>query len=570
MPIIIRTCLIPFLLLLTTSEINQVAAQSASAAASPAKQKDSFNVLLINGGSAVIDPRPFRRMTNTMYGYTLSGSNNPVSGVKVTTTSPSVSYTGNCFLNPINILTYEVAAQTQDNVAQLFSNKKLNGGIKVAVGYNYLLPYNSGTYDRRQIALIKKRQNAFRSEKQAVYLTLDTAVILKHLLTDTLDEKYTFDTLINKVTAEIFDLSTRARIYDLRVNRDKKFYLNPKNEASKTDPSYVDIQAISKQFSKAMKEVNETVASLARKAQIIEAVKNLAARLMNSFLKAPATSDPLPENWIFDKYKTELGSTYAKKVDELYQKVSGILELNRRGVPMTLVSRLDDSEINLTDQFWLKKAIGWMNVSVGYTNNSYTMYDTMLTPISKKLFDTTVGQLALTVSYNHLTKYKSPNAFFYYTLGAGITGVNTIGDVGISKFNYSNNTFVDSAAGAQILSTKSGQAYKGNLKKGFGYKLAGEFYIKPWKSKVVPGIYTRLEFDHGDVWTNQNVLTASLGAVINISNADKPDSKNLVTIIPYINLSNIAKTYKDVDKTKTLAFNEKLMFGIKVGVPIYY
>jgi hypothetical protein len=58
-----------------------------------------------------------------------------------------------------------------------------------------------------------------------------------------------------------------------------------------------------------------------------------------------------------------------------------------------------------------------------------------------------------------------------------------------------------------------------------------------------------------------------IGIVWNVVSNDK-DSKNVLTIVPYMGWSNLMKEYKNASKTIDKKLSEVFSAGVKFGIPV--
>jgi len=49
---------------------------------------------------------------------------------------------------------------------------------------------------------------------------------------------------------------------------------------------------------------------------------------------------------------------------------------------------------------------------------------------------------------------------------------------------------------------------------------------------------------------------------------NEKDSKNVLTIVPYMNWSNLLKEFKDVGKTQEKKLADLFSVGVKFGIPV--
>ncbi|RKR81880.1 hypothetical protein BDD43_2041 [Mucilaginibacter gracilis] len=114
---------------------------------------------------------------------------------------------------------------------------------------------------------------------------------------------------------------------------------------------------------------------------------------------------------------------------------------------------------------------------------------------------------------------------------------------------------------------ETGTGYEGDFREGFGYDVFADFYGMFWKKSYIPGIYAEVKYSHGNPWITQDKLALSAGAIFNVTSSDK-DSKNLLSIVPYVKWSNVLKEYTDLARSGTSPLHNQFSIGISVGIPI--
>lgn len=221
----------------------------------------------------------------------------------------------------------------------------------------------------------------------------------------------------------------------------------------------------------------------------------------------------------------------------------------------------DDFEIEAYKDIWSSKRILWLNVSISGENAAFKLYEAA----TNMLTDSNSFQPGLTLSLNFFKKYKQPGKYLFVRAALGFKRANNLSE--LTKFDYKKETIFSVSPTEQLKSEKSGTAYEGKLVQGFGVNIPFEVYWAPWTQEAIPGIYTKLQYNYGDPWLNKNKISFDAGLIWNVTNSDK-DSKNVLTIVPYLGWSNILKDYKDAEKTNQRKASELFVVGVKFGVPV--
>jgi hypothetical protein len=205
-------------------------------------------------------------------------------------------------------------------------------------------------------------------------------------------------------------------------------------------------------------------------------------------------------------------------------------------------------EIDNFKDVWTRKSVNWINLSPTISNSALTFYDT----VKKSLNDVTSLLWGIQLTYNILTIYQQPGRFLYFRGGFEYKRSNNVGD--LSQLQYQSSSVLNTAGTTTISKQKSGTAYKGTLSQ---YKLGGifgEFYWTPVKVTAIPGIYLRCEATYATAPVIQYSVSPDIGLLWNVPGKD---GKSILSIIPYVNWSNIANSSVDT-----------FTGGIKFAVPI--
>jgi hypothetical protein len=221
----------------------------------------------------------------------------------------------------------------------------------------------------------------------------------------------------------------------------------------------------------------------------------------------------------------------------------------------------DDFEIETYKDIWTSKRIMWLNVSLTGSNASFRLYNAA----TNVLVDSNSFLPGVSVSINFFKKGKEPGKYFFARAAINLKRVNSLVD--LTKFDYKKETIISVSPTEQLKSEKSGTAYQGALSHGFGIELPIEMYCAPWKEVAVPGLYGKLQYSYGEPWINKNKASVDVGMVWNVTNSDK-DSKNVLTIVPYMSWGNILKEYKDEGKSLQKKASDVFSVGVKFGIPV--
>ena len=222
--------------------------------------------------------------------------------------------------------------------------------------------------------------------------------------------------------------------------------------------------------------------------------------------------------------------------------------------------KMYDAEIEVSKDLWTWKAISWINITATGSNANFRLYD----ELNNTLQDTSSFLPGATVSINALWKGKETHRFVYAKLGFTLAKSNTLVD--LPKFNYAKEATISIGPGETMKSKEEGIAYNGKLVEKKATELFLEAYAIPWRWKL-PGVYAKINFRQCDAWINPKKTALDLGIVWSVINDDK-DTKNLLTIIPFVSWSNLNDEYKDATKTEFKKRSDLLTAGVKIGVPI--
>ncbi|MBC9932738.1 hypothetical protein [Chitinophaga qingshengii] len=222
-----------------------------------------------------------------------------------------------------------------------------------------------------------------------------------------------------------------------------------------------------------------------------------------------------------------------------------------------------DYEIDLFRDIWARRKIWWFNISPFISNSAFSMYNVM----KGQLGDTTSLSYGITLSVNLFVKKKGSARFRYWKGGVEFKRVNNLDELQKSEFREAP-VGKDANGTEELKNSSPVSAYKGALVHGFGWAVFGEGYWAWAKTSFVPGIYVKPQFSHSDTWLNTSRLSLDLGLLWNVKNSGDEDSKNLLSIVPYVSWSNFLTDYKDATKAERNTLSDLFSINIKFGIPI--
>lgn len=464
----------------------------------------------------------FAKMMLDNYRFTIAGSNTITTGFKVETNKPNITLSGTVISDKMKrfIANLQLNAGVKDNLGQVFSKGKLNGFFKVTPSFNFMPGKGKGIYnaDGERCVILKRNMRIIDANRDLILIQLDTALILEQLFQAPMPA--TFDDLIKKV-----QLRQAAEENVLKVrgtNGDPINYTRPS-------------------------KINSTSYYQRLAAAII-------LKYNPDFARTAGLSDAEYYDALYQDIKTKLDQTTAfEQLDKLIKD-----RVRLKALPSVNQQQAAYSVEKLAD-IWVVKRIWWFNASPFISNSGSTLLDTL----KQKLVDTASWTYGVQLSGNMFRKFKQPGRFLYLKFGGEFKRIDNIDE--LSKFDYESKSPVTPSG--QVNSTKTGTAWKGDLKYGFGSSLFTEFYHTPFKQVFIPGYYVNVAYKHGDVWLNKDKVSAEFGVMWNITSNDK-DSKNLLSIIPYFGFSNLLKDYKDASKEDTHTLADLFYVNIKFGIPI--
>jgi len=454
-----------------------------------------------------LTPASFNKMMRNDFLFTIVGSKTPVSGFKIETSSPSVTFSGNALTNKNRtfIMNLQLTASTSNNISEIFSQQKLNGTFSGSLGFNFMIPkFQKGIYnisdDNKKIKHFVISQYALSLSK-SFFETLTYTVI-----SDTgFKNINTFDDFTTKII-------NIAQVY---VDR---------HSACTIDGDSITATAL---------------------------------KVLKKYL--PANNDD--NNKIFQSFQRNYFAGNLQSIDLLDKKLSearGLTDVSKN-VHM-LPDKINDSCIAIFKDIWVRKRLMWLNITPTVSNGSLTFYDT----IKKKTADTTSLQYGVQLALNLLIKYAQTYRYIYGKFGGDLGQANNVGD--LKKISYLNSNTLTSTSTSALTSQKTGTAYKGQLANSFSWDVFFEFYMAVIKSPAAPGLYLRPVFSHVDQRLNKNRLSGDLGLIWNLASSDK--TKNLVSIVPYVSWANFLNDYTDQTKTTKNSLADLFSIGVKFGIPI--
>jgi hypothetical protein len=464
----------------------------------------------------------FAKMMLDNYRLTIGGSNTIATGFKVETNKPNITLNGTVISDKMKrfIGNLQLNAGVKDNIGQVFSKGKLNGFFKVTPSFNLMPGLGKGFYnaDGEKCIILKRNMRVIDANRDALLMQLDSSLILEQLFQDPLPA--TFADLVKNVQTKNGDAFNILKVRDI-----------------KGDP------------------VNYTRPSKINSTDYYEKLAAAMIEKYNAEFKRPAgVTDAVYYEALYKDVCGKLsGSGVFEKLDQLVKD-----RVRMKALPSVNQQQAVFSVDKLAD-IWVVKRIWWLNASPFVSNSGTTLLDTL----KQKLVDTASWTYGIQLSANMFRKYKQPGRFLFLKIAGELKRIDNIDE--LSKFDYESKSPITPSG--QVNSAKSGTAWKGDLKYGLGASLFAELYHTPLKQPFLPGYYVNVTYKHGEVWLNNNKVSAELGLMWNITNNDK-DSKNLLSIIPYFGFSNLLTDYKDVSKEDKYTLADLFYVNVKFGIPI--
>lgn len=138
--------------------------------------------------------KAFDRYLTNHYSYTILGDASPSTGVKVGTSTPSISLKAPLFKDRSNsfISTLELQAGTDTKLFEVFSENKISSTFKATLGLNFLLPANWANFkSKNQYILCNLRENGNKKYADLLSEANKTAVLealMDQMVMDSPDE----------------------------------------------------------------------------------------------------------------------------------------------------------------------------------------------------------------------------------------------------------------------------------------------------------------------------------------------------------------------------------------------
>jgi len=419
------------------------------------------------------------------------------------------------------LVNLELTGGLQNDLMKVFAGDELNGFFKASLGFNFMLEEGGGSdaiyqFDNDFTKSLAQRQVCeFREE---VSQQIDTMVILQAM------EDYaqphsplpTLDVFVNYVSSLALKDEYNINGYNRPMNDRKKYY---------TDQI---IHLITKRY------IADKIDTSSQKKEAI----------WTNFVSGLQQKDSLNI-----KIKTSLLLADVKRSAKLRYSRKHKYDL------------WNDFAIETYKDIWKRKTLKWLNVSLAAGNYSFHLYDN----ITNTVINSNSFLPALTVTYNFYTKWAAPGRFLF--IRAGVTGKKENNLIELRKFDYKKETVINTTNGEELKAEKTGTAYAGLLEEGGGIECPLEIYWTPWKFQAIPGLYTKVQYSYSNAWFNRSKLSADLGLTWNVTNSEK-DSKNLLTIVPFVSWSNFLKEYSDQIKENKKKLSDLFSVNVKFGVPI--
>ena len=440
----------------------------------------------------------FNKMMRNDFRYAILGTKTPVSGFKLETNNPSVTLSGNAIVKNDFLASLQVTASTQNSISEIFSQEKLNGTFSASIGLNFLVNrFQKGLYNITPTQKILKHA-VIGKYAQAVSLKLDTLLVYTVIGQQDFSKMVAFKEVVTAVNA----------------------FHGQYVQANSACP------------------ITETL------------LEDITRAVLKKYSGFEGTDDDLLQT-----FKVGLAARSFPDLASLEKKLieASPLAADVRKNGQKLIDQVNDSCISIFKDIWGIKRVCWINLSPTLSNSSLTMYDT----INKKTYDTTSFLFGIQGSFNFLFKFNQNFRFVYGKLGFDVGRVNSIPD--LKKFTYQNTTTLNSSTSTVTANQKTGTAYKGDLHRGLGWDVFFEFYAAVFKNSAIPGLYLKPMYLHGDPWITKDRFSLDLGVIWNLANSDK--TKNVVSIVPYVNWSNLANN-------TTASTAQLFSAGVKFGIPI--
>lgn len=468
----------------------------------------------------------FQKMMRQHYNFTILGTQTPVSGFKIETNKPTLTLKGNIFSSGKNddikkkalIINLELTGGVTNDIQHILSGKQLNGYFRGSLGFNLLFDGGNNAKfimdnDFEKMMIRKKVCEYW----ETVQVKMDTALVLQGL-----------EHILN---APVKTLDETVNHIAILAGQDDYSLKNYSRPATWGRPfPQANIKAHYKKLLLAMIKNYGADISLADDAMFVDFIAKLGTKTDNNLKPGKLVAD--------------FNRCAAFKKEKLYK-----------------YKLIDDFEIESYKSIWTSKVISWLNVSVTGLNSSFKLYNST----SNLLQDSNSFLPGVNASYNYFKKYSAANKYIYFRFGLGVKRVNSLTD--LPKFDYKKETVVNVTPGETLKTEKAGTAYQGLLSHGVGLEIPLELYWAPWEHEAIPGLYGKLQYSYGQPWINKNKVSVDIGMIWNVNNTEK-DSKNVLTIVPYMSWGNLVKEYKDEAKTNQRKVSELFSVGIKFGVPV--
>ena len=493
----------------------------------------------------------FDRFILNYYSFTLLGTATPATGIKVETANPSITLKGNLLNHKRFIVSLELTGGVTNGLMEVFSKNKVNSLFKATAGANFLLGHNSAWYDKMSQDVVRNLYDNGAKKYYQLRGVSDKAIVLGVLT----DEDFLNTPTVSKIKRlwEQSDEFVSLRDSEHELEDDIAPLEKKANRSKKEDDELEELRADLKRVKNRISYIDTEYPVIAL-AYLNEYGMNAGALTddgLKSFAYQWTKQKPYPADTALVTKKTKLLKLY-----EAYTQLS-----------KKAVDSLHKFEFQATDNIWRSRTIRWINVAPTIASTSF-MY---LSPDQLSLAERQEWLPGVKAGINYLKKYKEPHRFIYVTGGPTFQKVTTLEEM--TKYGYKKTSQIKVADPAvpttqeTLTSEETGTAYQGDYATGLGLDLGGEIYAAPFKQPYMPGFYGQLQLRYGKPWINDKKISLALGLLWNVTNGDK-ESKNVLSIVPYVKWSNLLNEFKDREKTQQLALKDLFFAGVQIGVPV--
>ncbi|RYF20264.1 MAG: hypothetical protein EOO42_12725 [Flavobacteriales bacterium] len=460
-----------------------------------------------------LSPYTFDKFLYEGYNFAILGSSTPSTGLKFETIKPSVTLSGNLHAKNGLIINLELSAGAKDGLGDIFSKDKLNGFFKVSAGFNFLSS-NNGATPKSDTTFMQRQTKLHNKAKLYDSLVNINNGVRKAVIYKTLAHPQLIANPSSQTFASIYTKLKGASF----VEKNEKRYLD-------SIFALYDIQET---------DLDKSILAFVNKWKFL---------LSNPGALANTASDTTK---FMTRYKALHFEQNLKKAQKLYNLAQ---------------DTLSNIEMRYFKNDYNRVKIKWWNFTPAISNSAFHLYDPVALGITSRH---SLG-LEMKVSYNWLFKYPAyAGKFIYLSFGLTPKRMNSLDD--IDNFSYKKSTQIKVGTNETLTEEETGNAYSGNYKNGFGLDIFAEGYWCFSKKRFIPGLYGKISYNYGYPLVNDKQIPLEMGLIYNLASNDK-DSKNLLSVIPYVGWTNINHSLDYATRTPE-SLHSKFNFGLKVGVPI--